>query len=159
MPKSVTQVGKHRVKGQEDSAGCTAASLGKLIKSFGRSRLPRRWWWSQGLAPPAAGPHAQHPEQQGKAPGSLLMSFVLARHMCGACGMLGKTTKGLWCFLPSILVFNAGLVLGFFFLGLLLKCPQTMRLLSIYYSMRLGWVSVSAEPAHFFLPHSYRNRC
>ena len=42
MPKSVMQVGKHRVKGREESVGHTAASLGKLIKSFGRNRLPRR---------------------------------------------------------------------------------------------------------------------
>lgn len=136
MPKSVTQVGKHRVKGQEDPAGRTAASLGKLIKSFGRNHMPRRWWWSWALAPLAAGPHAQHPEQQGKAPGGVLMSFVLAGHMCGACGMLGKTTKGLWCFLCHLFRFLMLVWFWFFFFWV---CCRSAHRQWDYWAFTTAW--------------------
>jgi len=92
------------VKEQEDTAGRTAASLQKLIKSFGRNQPPRH---------------------RGLPNGADAFTAI--------------------CFLTLIY---------FCLLSLLLKCLRTMMLLSSYYSTRLVWVSVSAEPAHFLL-HSY----
>lgn len=92
------------MKEREDTAGRMAASLQKLIKSFGRNQPP----------------HHSGPPNSADAFTEI-------------------------CFLTLIY---------FCLLSLLLKCLRTMMLLSSYYSMRLVWVSVSAEPAHF-LPHSY----